>query len=61
MNNQYNFLRTNENGEYIGVNIPAIKRWIEETTPFHADLENYGFVHIRARIEYIEALGEVVE
>lgn len=58
--NQYQLLRQNSTGAYIGINLNSIKAWITSVTPFHAHLEHFGFVHYRAKAQYLQTLEQEV-
>lgn len=58
--NQYQLLRQNSIGEYIGINLNSIKAWITSVTPYHAHLEHFEFVHYRAKAQYLRTLEQEV-
>lgn len=53
-----NLLKYNQQGEPSGIDIAAVKKWAEKTTPAHADLEPYLLVHFKAKTAYLEELAK---
>lgn len=53
-----NLLRYSEEGEPIGLNLQAVKQFVEKTTPFHSDLQPYLLVHYRAKATFLEELSQ---
>lgn len=54
----YQLINRNPEGNVTGINISAIKYWIYNRIPYHADLHSYLEIHVTAREQLFTELAE---